>query len=268
MVYGKPVEVLVFPETEDLPYFDADMDKKGSAHFSRMFRDFLSSQVAGVRPYVSGDSLRHIHWPSTARTGKLMVKTLDSDTADYVWLVLDMQEAAHSAGGASEEYLVKVAASVAKKLLEAGRSVGLIYYGEERHLVEIGRGAAHLWNLLRALAVARARGHIPLPQVVWNEMPLLCRAFSIIVFSAGVETDLIFAVDDLKNQGTMPRIVLLDHDSFEMAGSASPLLAGFRARGLVTYLLSAGQSLSEGLDDRKLGAAPKIPIGVRSMPGM
>lgn len=32
----------------------------------------------GVRNYVYGDSLRHVHWPSTARTGQLLVKEFES----------------------------------------------------------------------------------------------------------------------------------------------------------------------------------------------
>ena len=32
----------------------------------------------GIREYASGDSLRHVHWPSTARTGKLQVKEFDT----------------------------------------------------------------------------------------------------------------------------------------------------------------------------------------------
>lgn len=34
----------------------------------------------GVRPYVVGDSLRHVHWRSTARTGQLLVKEFEAGT--------------------------------------------------------------------------------------------------------------------------------------------------------------------------------------------
>lgn len=34
----------------------------------------------GIRPYVSGDSLRHVHWRSTARTGNLLVKEFEAGT--------------------------------------------------------------------------------------------------------------------------------------------------------------------------------------------
>ncbi len=34
----------------------------------------------GIREYTFGDSLRHVHWPSTARTGKLLVKEFEAGT--------------------------------------------------------------------------------------------------------------------------------------------------------------------------------------------
>lgn len=44
---------------------------------SAPFRGHGSDEVAGVRPYVTGDSARSVHWPSTARAGTLIVREMD-----------------------------------------------------------------------------------------------------------------------------------------------------------------------------------------------
>ena len=42
-----------------------------------------------VRDYVEGDSLRKVHWPTTARRGHLMVKELEDSPRDELAVVLD-----------------------------------------------------------------------------------------------------------------------------------------------------------------------------------
>ncbi|MGH9156113.1 MAG: DUF58 domain-containing protein [Acidimicrobiales bacterium] len=46
--------------------------------------------VRGVRAYVAGDPLRHVHWRATARRGDLVVKQVEEPTAPRLDLVLDL----------------------------------------------------------------------------------------------------------------------------------------------------------------------------------
>jgi hypothetical protein len=48
-------------------------------------------QVIGTREYRRGDSLRQIHWRSTARTGQLVVKEFSDDEQQAFTVVLDLQ---------------------------------------------------------------------------------------------------------------------------------------------------------------------------------
>ena len=41
-------------------------------------------EIRGTRPYRSGDSRRHMHWPATAHAGELMVRELEGPSADPV----------------------------------------------------------------------------------------------------------------------------------------------------------------------------------------
>ncbi len=50
----------------------------------------LSSSIdtRGIRDYAAGDPMRHIHWASTARTGRLMVKDFESQASSRATLLL------------------------------------------------------------------------------------------------------------------------------------------------------------------------------------
>lgn len=50
-----------------------------------------SNSVRGVREFRVGDSIRHIHWPSSARLNKLLVREFDSETLPVFDLMLDLR---------------------------------------------------------------------------------------------------------------------------------------------------------------------------------
>ncbi|MBV7330880.1 DUF58 domain-containing protein [Chloroflexi bacterium TSY] len=54
-----------------------------------------TQRSTSVRDYQPGDSLRHIHWPSTAHRNSLMVTELDTEPGGEVWIVLDLDHAVY-----------------------------------------------------------------------------------------------------------------------------------------------------------------------------
>ena len=57
----------------------------------------------------------------------------------------------------TEEYGVSVAASLAFKMLEQNKTVGLIAYGEQQVVLPPERGRRQLGHILRELATAKAK---------------------------------------------------------------------------------------------------------------
>lgn len=101
--------------------------------------------VRSVRPYVPGDPRHLVHWPSTARTGELVVRELDAPSpvrqavvVDLTWLGDRTEAAASYALGAC---LAVLAAGgqllVATHEEAAGPVVGIV-----RHPVDAGRRLA------------------------------------------------------------------------------------------------------------------------------
>lgn len=81
-----------------------------------------------VREYRDGDDLRHIHWPSTARTGDLMVRQEDRPAQRRALIVLDPRPGGHGGTGATSsfEWAVAAAASIAAHLTGSGYAVHLV----------------------------------------------------------------------------------------------------------------------------------------------
>ena len=50
-----------------------------------------------MRDYATGDSLNRIHWPTTARTRRLMGKEFELDPTADIWLYLDLYRDAEAA---------------------------------------------------------------------------------------------------------------------------------------------------------------------------
>jgi hypothetical protein len=77
-----------------------------------------SSLVREIREYRIGDSPRHVHWPSSARLGKLMVREFDSEILPGFDLYLDL----HSHWRSEEQF--ELAVLTAQSLAQLGHRLG------------------------------------------------------------------------------------------------------------------------------------------------
>ncbi len=83
---------------------------------------------AATREYRNGDDLRKVHWRSTARVGKLMVRREERPWQSRATLLLDTRSAAHRGDGpgSSFEWAVSAIASVGVHAARRGFSVRMI----------------------------------------------------------------------------------------------------------------------------------------------
>ncbi|MEU6715419.1 DUF58 domain-containing protein [Nonomuraea sp. NPDC046802] len=111
IAYGRRDLLLVRPRTVTLGPLDAGRQRHLDGFASRSAPNGAIS-FNGLRDYVIGDDLRHIHWRSTARTGVLMVKELTDVNLPSTVAVLDTRHSSYE-GDDEFELAVDVAASVA-----------------------------------------------------------------------------------------------------------------------------------------------------------
>jgi len=183
--------VLVFPRIADL---DTLFSEGGpGAHQGRriLLRRPVGYDVHGVREYMQGESLRRVHWPTTARRGQLMVKELEDSPRDEVAVVLDA--ACGSAGmppDSSFDVQVRAAGSILRTHLRRGRRAALVVNGRmvETHRVHSLEGD---WRrALELLAAAEPRGSRPASALLGEDIGPAARARELVLVTAAVTPEL------------------------------------------------------------------------------
>jgi len=121
----------------------------------------------GVREYKDGDPIKKIHWFSSARKNMLIVKEFQCQSFSRATIMFNLEKALNFGEGKESvaEYSIKIAASVAKYLMEKGVSLEIIAHTEQIAHLPFNRGAEHLEDTLRFLAVAQPESQISLAEM-------------------------------------------------------------------------------------------------------
>lgn len=177
-----------------------------------------STNAVTVRNYVPGDALTRIHWNSTARHGQLMVKEFDLDPTIDVVLLLDLDRNAQAGENeeSTEEYGVTIAASLISFLLQRRElAVSLDAPGPHGVLLSLDRGERQIERSMEALAIVRAKAHIPLSTALAETEMRLSRNSALIVVTSSTELDWQRQLSFLRRRGVRPFVILLDPSSFD-----------------------------------------------------
>ncbi len=254
-------EILVYPRVVDLatvPFAGAILPG-GREVRHRTYH--VTPNVSTVRDYASGDSFNRIHWRTTARTGRLMVKEFEMDPTSDVYIVLDMHErtvvtdprfpvrfsGSNDLLESTEEYAVMTAASVGRHLLKQNRVVGLIAWGQQHQVLPAEREARQLFKLLEALAILRASGTQPLAEVLLAEGVRFGRNSTLIIITASLDLRWPAALQQILYRHVRAVVLFVDPQSFGGRQDPEPLLAHLAELQVPTYRLRQGQSLADGL---------------------
>ena len=249
-----PQTVLVYPPiAQKLPYPVPGGAASGRSRVSQ--RSWNPTVTVGsVREYAAGDPVHHIHWPTSARRNQLYTKEFDQESGGDIWLVLDMDRDVQVGSGerSTEEFGVIVTGSIAALLLDAGRAVGLVTHGGQRFVVTPARGRGQLWNVLRALARARADESAPLAHVLDETGRAVLPGTSALVITPSQESAWVSSLLRLQGSGVGVAALLVDPNAFdatESSGSVSPdgiqsAVGAYALRGLLADAQIEAQVIS------------------------
>ena len=127
-VRSAETEVLVLPRVERIPHEQlARITGRGREAQTRS-RGASAAEVDGLRPYRPGAPASRIHWPTVARTGMLVERSLSSESDQLPLVVLDLRRAA---GADAVDMGVRATASLCFGLASAG-GCSLLLPGEHR----------------------------------------------------------------------------------------------------------------------------------------
>lgn len=247
--FGGQEQILVYPPVFDLPHFHAPpANLPGEGRFRRRTH-YVTPNASGIREYAPGDAFNRIHWLTTVRTGHLMVKTFELDPASDIWVILDMEKRVSAGSGdvSTEEYGVRVAASIARHFLIQNRSVGLITFGRDLQVVEAERGTQQLTRILETLATVCAVGEAPVGNILIEEQRRFGRHTTVILVTSSTDDLWLSSLLSLTQRGVKAAVVLVDPSSF--GGGQAPLMiyGALTAADILTYVVRNGDDLSLAL---------------------
>jgi uncharacterized protein (DUF58 family) len=243
--FGSETTVVVYPRTVDFMTPSPIPGQLPGGAQQRGHVPFVTPTVAGVREYQPSDAYNRIHWPSTARTGQLMVKEFELDPFADVWVFLDLDRHVHFGHGAesTEEYAVTVAASMAKHYLMENRSVGLL---AQREILQPDRGIRQLTKVFELLAVVHADRWEGLEEVLSAESLRINRLSTVIVVTPSVNPEWVALCQQLKDRGVSVLVALVEQATFGGGASSIEIVGSLAVANIPTFLVKRGEPL-EGL---------------------
>jgi len=149
-----PQTVLVLPRRYPLP----PLSLPGQTQYQRGGVSLAagvgeSEEFVALREYRRGDSLRRVHWRSSARRGQLIVR--ESQDEYFVRHALVLDTFCEASQDALFEEAVAVAASFACTVPDQDSLLDLLFVGPTTVCVTSGRGVGHAQQMLEVLAAVK-----------------------------------------------------------------------------------------------------------------
>lgn len=260
--------ILVYPITVPIYEFASPAGALSGGQAIRRRTYEVTPNAFGVREYAPGDSLSRIHWKSSARRNKLMVKEFELDPLGDVWIFLDLsrESLASQSGGmydyvlsprlilpsSTEEYAIVAAASLAQYFLDQNRTVGFLSYTPHREYIAPDRGDRQLIDILESLAIATSETDITLRQMLALESHNLTRGTTLVVVTSSLQTGWVAEAYAHVQRGLMVVAVMIDATSFGRADvNFSLIRQQIEAAGILVYPVHRGDSLTDALSYRQ-----------------
>lgn len=158
-VYPRTFRIRKFPDLIKgvLPWFGIDSSRSSGDE----------DEFFAIREYKSGDPIKRIHWLSSARKNKLIVKQFQRQSFYSATIVFNLRKDDNFGEGRESiaEYTIKLAASVAKYLLEKDISVEIIAHTHEPVHMHSNKGQEHFEAIMKFLASAQVQSMVTLGEI-------------------------------------------------------------------------------------------------------
>jgi uncharacterized protein (DUF58 family) len=182
--------------------------------------------TAGVRDYVPGDSLKRIHWKSTARLGRLQTRVYEPTTTIDLSLFLDVRTLKAPLWGSIfqlQELGIITAASISHYALEAGFRVGLYVnqitrFSQGTVRVPHSQHPDQMVRILESLAQIHQIETTPIAGFIRQESAYLPWGSTLVVISAQPTDELLGALLYLKRAGRSVALIKVGGTEPEAGG--------------------------------------------------
>lgn len=246
---GQAFDLMVYPRPLKLPHFplfgmaalglsDARIDRQAGE----------AGDFYGVRPYQQGDELRHIHWKTTAHSGRLSIKQYQRRATAATTIYLDCAAQAHASGeqGSTLEQCVQAAADFAGYVCEERSPLRLVQAGAKLKVVPSDRGERQLTRVLEVLALARADGTTTLAQAIDGDQGAHLGTGTVVAITPAANPELTRALLAVRSRGATLVVVMTPAHLYGGGGETESMamFAGLAAAGATVYRLGPGETMA------------------------
>jgi uncharacterized protein (DUF58 family) len=250
-----PGAVVVYPRLVALEGLFSESGRHAQDGRRLLLRRPTGFDLHSVREYEQGESLRKVHWRSTARRGQLMVKELEDAPRDEVVVLLDCDPA--GAVGvppdSSFDAAVRAAGSILHAHARRGRRTVLVLNRAHPEVHRVNSLDSDWRAAMQSLAAARAEDSRPLSTLVGREGGITAMALELVVVTARLEPRL---AERLAQRATSHRgvsLVWIDAPSFVgRPTQRDPALLRLQAAGVAVAVVRYGDDLRAALGAPRL----------------
>jgi uncharacterized protein (DUF58 family) len=251
--------LVVYPRLAEIErlFFDGTA---GPEHGRRLLlRRPVGFDLHSVREYQQGESLRRVHWPSTARRGSLMVKELEDSPRDEVVVLLDgdPRAVAGSPPNSSFDAAVRVAGSILLAQVRRNRRCVLALNTAGRETQSVSSEGPEWQEALELLAAAEPDARGSAAALLQSGDGPVTRSLELVVVTSRVDRPL---VERLLERALTRRPVAVVHvESESYAGRPrrpEPNLLRLQAAGVPIAAVRQGEDLAGALEGE--GAAEVV----------
>lgn len=262
-------QLLVLPYIEEITRFP---EPAGNIQGGRSIRQKsleATSFASGVREYQPGDPLNRIHWKSSARKEKFMVKEFDQDPQGDVWIVIDgnveanfhelvvdnvkfadsfwalKKKSAFKLPRSTFEYAISISASLASYFIDADKAVGIACADSALTVLPTEKGSRQLGKILETMAFFEGRGQLQINEVIESLSTQIARGSAVVIVSPAPSETLQLCIEILIRRRLKPIVIQINRDSFTPT-SATTVENGYES--ISDYSINYGDSISGKLE--------------------
>lgn len=254
--------ILVYPRLVDVDRLFSESGALTPEGRRLLLRRPTGFDLHSVRDYQQGESLRRVHWPTTAKRGQLMVKELEDSPRDETAVLLDadVSTLVGTAPDSSFELAVRAAGSIVKSHAARGRRAALVVNGLRPTYQRVHSFDGDWQRALEILAAVEADGRSPVENLLADEAGPAARAVELTVVTSSVSPRLVDRLAHRALGNHAASLVYVDAATFapDAAGPIPPAIAAHMLRlqraGVPVLVLRRGDDLAARLAAAELRA--------------
>ena len=242
--------VVVHPRLVEVDLLFSDAGRFGADGRRLLLRRPSGFDLHSVREYAQGESLRRVHWPSTARTGQLMVKELEDSPRETVTVLLDCDPA--TVAGApphwSFDAAVRAAGSIVRYYASEGRKATLLTTARDGVVQPVTTVDGDVPTALGMLAAVEPDALFGLAPWLRQEQSRDNHGGELVVVTANLEPA---ALDAILASATRRLVAVVWVDAASYVGRPTRSATGplrLSASGIPVAVVRRGEDLKSALD--------------------